>query len=438
MEVTNQAHQGPGEPVRGSRQPRMEFQEPPPLFRAHDPNLAAQGQFVRAQQRAAHDLYGVKVELDRPRDYTPVGGRFEMTGPVTPVGVTERPFRGQATGRQPYHHNHNRRRTSTGAGLQGIVTRQMLELRQDGEDRGPYMDRQPPLYLQNRTHSRGPPPAKMGTYDGKAEWKPFEMQFERVANRYAWEGTELLDRLVEALRDRALKFFSEQPTSVQNDYTRLKEKMEKRFGKKDAPITVRRQLQELRQNEEDNLEEFAERALELASDGHARATEEVIEDIATEAFLRGCTSKLAALTAMNSQPTSLDRAVQAVKNAISNQKVLLGDKQGEKPKIRQVRFEEGLLQMAEEGDNQVRVVKGSEGQNTALEQKFDMILRELQKLTSKPTVTLSSLRSPTGSPQRSRGGCFNCGTPGHFARECPSQKRSPQQSPASSPEKSLN
>lgn len=74
---------------------------------------------------------------------------------------------------------------------------------------------------------------------------------------------------------------------------------------------------------------------------------------------------------MNSQPASLDRAIQAVKNAISNQKVLLGDKQGEKAKIRQVRFEEGLLKMAE-GDNQVRVVKGSEGQ------KLDMILRELQ------------------------------------------------------------
>lgn len=84
---------------------------------------------------------------------------------------------------------------------------------------------------------------------------------------------------------------------MQNNYERLKEKMHRRFGRRDAPITVRRQLLELKQYDDEDLEEFAERALELATIGHTRATEYVIEDIATEAFLRGCIAKLAALTA---------------------------------------------------------------------------------------------------------------------------------------------
>jgi len=52
--------------------------------------------------------------------------------------------------------------------------------------------------------------------------------------------------------------------------------MNERFGKTDLPHIVRRQLQDLRQNTDESLEEYAERAQELASGGYPNTSEECI------------------------------------------------------------------------------------------------------------------------------------------------------------------
>ena len=46
--------------------------------------------------------------------------------------------------------------------------------------------------------------------------------------------------------------------------------------------------------------------------------------IAIDVFLRGCTNKQAALIAMDKNPTTLDIAIQYMKSAITNQKLILG------------------------------------------------------------------------------------------------------------------
>jgi hypothetical protein len=47
-----------------------------------------------------------------------------------------------------------------------------------------------------------------------------------------------------------------------------------------------------------------------------------VEIIAIDAFLKGCTDKKAAITAMDKNPATLDQALQFVKSAIANQKVM--------------------------------------------------------------------------------------------------------------------
>lgn len=170
----------------------------------------------------------------------------------------------------------------------------------------------------------GPAPPKMATYDGKRDWRPFELQFERTAGRYSWSDEDKLDKLVESLREKALKFYSDQPRVIQEDCIATRNKLRQRYGRTEEPITVRRQLQELKQKEDETLEEFADRAHKLAADGYPGTTEEMVETLATDAFLKGCHEKRAALTAMDKQPASLDRALQIVKNAVSNQRVFPG------------------------------------------------------------------------------------------------------------------
>ena len=60
----------------------------------------------------------------------------------------------------------------------------------------------------------------------------------------------------------------------------MKRKLAKRFGVKDAPITVRRQLQFLKQEDNETLEEFSQRFHFLVMDGYPGALESTIEQIA--------------------------------------------------------------------------------------------------------------------------------------------------------------
>ena len=63
--------------------------------------------------------------------------------------------------------------------------------------------------------------------------------------------------------------------------------MKRRFSKKSEPVTARRQLQYVRQQENETLEDFAHQVYVLALDGYEKCEDDALEDIATEAFLRG-------------------------------------------------------------------------------------------------------------------------------------------------------
>ena len=99
--------------------------------------------------------------------------------------------------------------------------------------------------------------------------------------------------------------------------------MEERCECKDLPSIIRRQLQELRRFLEESLEEYAEHAQDLAVDGFPGTSADFIQIVATDAFIKECHDKRATFTAMNKDPENLDRAVQVVKSAMTNQRVIL-------------------------------------------------------------------------------------------------------------------
>jgi hypothetical protein len=121
-----------------------------------------------------------------------------------------------------------------------------------------------------------------------------------------------------------------------------------RFGCKDLPNVIRRQLQELRQFPEESLEEYAERAQDLAADGFPGTSDEFIQIVASDAFLKGCQDKRAALTAMDKDPENLDRAVQLVKFAMTNQRVIFGIK---KTDVKRVTFQETEIEDCDPDDD---------------------------------------------------------------------------------------
>jgi len=129
---------------------------------------------------------------------------------------------------------------------------------------------------------------KLSTYDENNDWKSYYLQFEDTANRFEWNEEQKLDNCLLCLRGKALKFFSTRPVSIQKYFDQLMEKMNQRFGKKDLTHSIRRELQEVKQNLDESIEEYAERVKEMATYGHIDAPEDIIELMAVDAFLISC------------------------------------------------------------------------------------------------------------------------------------------------------
>lgn len=163
----------------------------------------------------------------------------------------------------------------------------------------------------------------MVTFSGSGipSWESFIFQFERVANRRGWRSRKKIERLLDSLTDNALEYTRKLDIE---DYHTLKKKLRQQFSKKPQPVTARRQIQYIRQQENESLEDFAHKVYSLAMDGYDRCEMDTLEDIATEAFLRGCKEKDAAIKAMEKNPTSLSKAVKYVKTSLANQKAIFG------------------------------------------------------------------------------------------------------------------
>lgn len=75
------------------------------------------------------------------------------------------------------------------------------------------------------SHIEAPPPPEMATFDGRSEWCPIKIQFDRIADRYKWSEDQRLERLIESLRDKALKFYCTCAKPVQNNNSDLCKKI---------------------------------------------------------------------------------------------------------------------------------------------------------------------------------------------------------------------
>lgn len=85
--------------------------------------------------------------------------------------------------------------------------------------------------------------------------------------------------------------------------------MFQRLGNKDLPHSIRKQLQDVKQNVEESIEELTERVQEMATDGYSEATEDIVELMAVDAFLKGCNDKKAGLAAMDKNPSRIDQTL---------------------------------------------------------------------------------------------------------------------------------
>ena len=216
-----------------------------------------------------------------------------------------------------------------------------------------------------RNRRKSPHLPKLAAYTGDKNWHSFIYQFERMARKYEWSTRKKGERLIDCLGRKAIDYVRE--LRIGTDFRLLKEKLSRRFGAKDAPITVRRGLQFIKQEENETLEEYSQRVHFLVMDGYPGAREKTIEHISVEHFLRGCLDKRAAAVTMDKNPKEIHKAVKCVKDTINNRKAIYGrSSSGQSASTRRVSFANPGLYSGDESDTDnynVRTVSAKEYQS---------------------------------------------------------------------------
>lgn len=307
-------------------------------------------------------------------------------------------------------------------------------------------------HRRRRHRSRSPPLPKMSTFDGegKSLWESFIFQFERIADRQGWRSSKKLDRLIDCLSGAALQYANK--LDVGRNYKKLKLELKHRFSSKEAPVAARRQLQFVKQREDESLEQFSQRVHFLALDGYPLAEKRTVQQISVEAFLRGSREKDAARTAMEKNPKDIYKALKYLKASVANQRAIFGTRSYGYPQ-RQVSFADlqeenvssGLfhrpLSLADpvveggEGDTRSAKVDANlksaercpEASSKTSSESSDIIDADLIRFMAMLRRRFPRSRSPTPPRLRSPSRwdnieCFKCRQKGHIERNCPVEK----------------
>ena len=217
--------------------------------------------------------------------------------------------------------------------------------------------------------------------------------------------------------------------------------MDHLFGRKDPPASIRRQLASLKQLEQESLEEFAERAQKLALDSYPQVNGDavgLVQVMAMDAFLWGCTHQRAALQVLNREPVDLAEALRLMITVQNFDTVFAQNRKS----VKQVSFEdpydEYIVRAAEVRAKAVKPLEDrvagliekplSVAVKAGIEEGMKSIALMLQSILeanktapvaatpARPQGSPRWTNSPAGSP--ARGSCDKCGDTSHYAREC--------------------
>ncbi|KAH3789715.1 hypothetical protein DPMN_167902 [Dreissena polymorpha] len=147
-------------------------------------------------------------------------------------------------------------------------------------------------------------------YDGKTSWLSFKRKFDSYQKVMNWSEDECKVYLLWSLED----FFTITTTeNEQYSFRRLIKSLESRFGTKELRETSKAKFRQAVQGQEESLQDWADRVLTLATPAFADLPEDHMRFEAIARFCQGYYDKEAAKHACLENPSSIEEALDLVK-----------------------------------------------------------------------------------------------------------------------------
>ena len=273
-------------------------------------------------------------------------------------------------------------------------------------------------------------------------WRGFISQFETVADRCRWQEQEKLDNFSMCLTREAAEYFSILPETKKSSFFEMKQKFEEFFDKTEPASAIRWEILNIEQREDEPLEKYFARLQSLVMRAYPDSSQnEQDNTLFIEVFLKGCREKGAVLSICDKKPKNLEEAYKYVKSASQYRKAVLG-KKGQSKKVHRIQAAKwtSSSNSSEDLDRTIEqrpLVRNVQSkQKQAPQPKHDekpSVEAEVHELKSMFGKVLNLLQNQTNSqgyrsPPRNQG-CFECGSPSHFVRQCPRRRGSPNTSP---------
>ncbi|KAH3729960.1 hypothetical protein DPMN_055938 [Dreissena polymorpha] len=145
----------------------------------------------------------------------------------------------------------------------------------------------------------------------------FYVKFTKYSVAQRWSAQDCKDNLCWCLTGKAGDFFANLVKKYGDmEYFDMIKRFEKRFGYQDLPATATIAFNTARQDVDEDLDDWADRIMTLATKAFRDLPEDYMYSQAILRFCHGCINKEAGEVAANARPSTMEAAVDKVKRAV--------------------------------------------------------------------------------------------------------------------------
>ena len=264
---------------------------------------------------------------------------------------------------------------------------------------------------------------KIQSFDGTTQWTTFKNMFDVRAVAFSWSEADKFTNIQMCLTGKALDFFIKMKDQGKcRTYDDTIRRMELRFDRKEDPHTLQLQFTNLKQTVDETIEDWSERVMTLGHEAYEGLASGFIEQQIVFRFCAGSIDKDAAQHVMNSQPATLEEAIQRMKRFKENNRSIFGNSKrvhylSSRDRSKSPDFRRRSRSPSPKKTDGAHTSR--QDQSKSLPAKDKEFKQNLEEWLSKTLIAFfdsQSNRSRSVSPKRA---CFVCKSPEHLAPDCP-------------------